>query len=336
MPLEMEELSDTSMHVAIVPQLLGFHPEDSLVVMAYRGQDPLVTIRMDLPEIGDTGNWLLPLQSWVQKQLKRESLHAILLAFHEAEKAAAAHTAIDEVSALLTAYNVPMSSSLLVAGDQWAQVSPEALERGLPAQGVVSPATRLAAQDKLPGVVHPSRNAALDTIGRDPDTCQELNQALDPFRTPPAPDQFLNLGARYAQTLSGSGPLGFAIACELLQDLAFYRVRDKVIVDLVRQLPTSLDLSSGSLWWLVRAAPDQYLAPIASVAAAVAYSRGDGVIVGGLLDRVFSVDPSYTLAELLNALYCSGTDPSAWTDGILSLSDQDLCGPGTTEEEKRP
>lgn len=50
--------------------------------------------------------------------------------------------------------------------------------------------------------------------------------------------------------------------------------------------------------WLMRIAPSGYVAPVATLFAAVAYERGDGALAQRALDRVESDDPEYAMLIL--------------------------------------
>lgn len=55
----------------------------------------------------------------------------------------------------------------------------------------------------------------------------------------------------------------------------------------------------GLLTTLARRAPDSRAAPICSLVAWVAYQQGDGALANVALDRVQSIDPQHTMAQLL-------------------------------------
>ena len=74
----------------------------------------------------------------------------------------------------------------------------------------------------------------------------------------------------------------------------------------------SLDLYFTAWRWLLRLAPEGYIAPVANLFAAVAYERGDGALAQRALDRADSDDPSYAMSKLLRQVFNSGWAPNSF------------------------
>jgi hypothetical protein len=64
---------------------------------------------------------------------------------------------------------------------------------------------------------------------------------------------------------------------------------------------------------LLVSAPPGFVAPIASVFAALAYERGDGELAHKALDRALADDSRYSLAILLRRVFSAGWPAQSFT-----------------------
>ena len=82
-------------------------------------------------------------------------------------------------------------------------------------------------------------------------------------------------------------------------------------------LGSHTDETADSYWamWrdLVRIAPRGFVAPIASVFAALAYERGEGALAQKALDRALADDEKYSLALLLRRVFTAGWPAQSFT-----------------------
>ena len=68
-----------------------------------------------------------------------------------------------------------------------------------------------------------------------------------------------------------------------------------------------------SMWMhLLRSAPPGFVAPVACLAAAIAYEHGDGALARAALDRAFVDSPTYSLALLLKRVFSAGWPPQSF------------------------
>jgi hypothetical protein len=63
---------------------------------------------------------------------------------------------------------------------------------------------------------------------------------------------------------------------------------------------------------LLRIAPEGYVAPVATIFAAIAYERGDGAIAHRALDRAEIDNPDYAMTGLLRQVFSSGWAPESF------------------------
>ena len=63
---------------------------------------------------------------------------------------------------------------------------------------------------------------------------------------------------------------------------------------------------------LLRMAPPKFVAPVASLFAAIAYENGEGALAHRALDRAIEDQPDYSLSRLLRRVFSSGWPPSGF------------------------
>ena len=56
-----------------------------------------------------------------------------------------------------------------------------------------------------------------------------------------------------------------------------------------------------------------YIAPVASLLAALSYEKGEGALAQRCLDRALADDPSYSLASLLRRVFSAGWPPESFS-----------------------
>jgi hypothetical protein len=67
------------------------------------------------------------------------------------------------------------------------------------------------------------------------------------------------------------------------------------------------------MWsYLIRIAPVGYVAPVATLVAAIAYEKGELGIADLALTRAFEDDPQYSLARLLHRVFAAGWPQQAF------------------------
>ena len=136
---------------------------------------------------------------------------------------------------------------------------------------------------------------------------------------------------RIESLLSSSSELDGLALAELITGLADVRVRDTILWEAARWSDDGVSRALDRIAVAVRAAPEGAVAPVATVAALLAWLGGDGARVLTCLDRVKSDDPRYSLALLLSASLEAGMKPEIWRDAMRALTRAD-CRYGTSPE----
>jgi hypothetical protein len=96
--------------------------------------------------------------------------------------------------------------------------------------------------------------------------------------------------------------------------LVLVRLRDLQVRDYAMGLTNdeNCELLSTMWHWLLRNAPKHYVAPIATLYAAISYEKGDGALAQRALDRAFEDDQTYPLAKLLRRVFAAGWPPESF------------------------
>jgi hypothetical protein len=151
---------------------------------------------------------------------------------------------------------------------------------------------------------------------------------LDRLLVPPGGDDRVP----HRPSRRGRGPLTVARAARALRGLADIRVRDTVLLRLVRAETAdrgAWDDAVEVLCQVVRMAPVGSAAPPATLLAIVAWMRGDGALANEALERSDEDDPGYRLAGLVRQVMANGIDPNVWRSAMAGLTESECRNPGS-------
>ncbi|POM22655.1 hypothetical protein BTM25_48590 [Actinomadura rubteroloni] len=312
-PLKIGDPRDA---IAAVPYLLGFHPADSLVCLAFGGPRTACAVRQDLPDVDEQTAPVLARNGFEQ---------AIVLGYGPPDRTDdAAHA----LAAALDRHGVKVIDILRVLGDRWwrlgcpdetccppsgrpidtraARVTAEAVYAGhvaladradlartiAPVTGQAAAAMRAAtrrAEDRLAALARgpsatgpPSTPTLLTAEGIPFVTC--LLERFRTDRTPPTDDD--------------TAWLGLLLTSLPVRDEAWKHANDAPADHLHLWCDTTR-----------RIAPHYTAAP-ASLLAYTAYLVGNGALANLALDRALTAAPSYSMAALLREIIALGVPPS--------------------------
>ncbi|MFU8851331.1 DUF4192 domain-containing protein [Micromonospora sp. SL1-18] len=306
--------------VAAVPYLLGFHPAESVVVVALRGRRVVFAARGDLPEPGADPR---PAARHLAQVVARQGTEsATVIGYGPAARVTGA---VDAVGEALNASGLLVLDALRVTDGRWwsylctepeccpldgTPYDPEASE--------VSAAAVFAGQVALPD------RAALTA---------QVSPLDGPVRvamrraTVRARRRMMDLIEESAETVLVGGRTVQSAGVAALRD-AFRRQRrgerlgdDRAawLTVLLTQLPVrdhAWERTDGrdtdiSLWTdvLRRAEPELIAAP-GSLLAFAAWRAGQGALAAVALERVLAAHPDYSLALLLDDMLRRGLPPS--------------------------
>ncbi len=299
--------------VALVPAVLGFHPEDSVVLLTF-GPPSGFHARVDLP-VGPEEQEAVVEVLVDAVRANRVSRAAVLLYTDDVEVARSQGALLLD---RLLDLDVAVIDVVRVDDHHWWPVLEEhAL--GTPYDLQTHPFT---AQHVFEGrVVHRDRAALADSlVGTDEDDSVEVALAATRSADVLAGElagsghEALVTEARWLQRrlrarLTDARPVEAHEAGRLLVLATFESLRDVARAEITR--PTSE--AHVELWReLVRRSPRDLLPGAAALLAFAAWQHGDGALAWCALDRCLEVDPDHSLAHLVADLLTRAVPPSSW------------------------
>lgn len=305
--------------VAIVPVVLGFHPQDSVVLLTFGAPGAAFHARVDLPlamsEQEEVADVLVGAVT-----ANRVGRVAVLLYTDDVEVAESQGRVL---LARLLEFHVEVIEVLRVDDGHW-HVVPEDGSAGTPYDLGVHPFT---AQGVFEGrMVHRDRDELADTlVGTDEEDAVAVALAATRFvdlMGSSAEDGFLQTEARWLQRfvrsrLACPGTIGPPDAGRLLVLASLVQTRDVAWAEITRA--TSGD--HVELWrGLVRRSPRHLLPGACSLLAFAAWQHGDGALAWCAIDRCLEVEPDYSMAHCVAQVLTGAVPPDVWEP----LRDDDL------------
>lgn len=318
--------------LALVPGLLGFHPEDSVVVITLGDATHRFHARVDLPSdpVG-----LEDLADYLTRVAHRNGVRSLAVVVYS-EDAGLAETLVHDLATRLLAVHVEVACAVRADGERWWCVDPQA-RRG-PGTPYDISAHPLMAQAVVEGtVVLGSRRELADSlVGTDPEETEEIERLADEvaLRMLQAADS--PVGARAARH-------HLVVEGRWVRHRVRRHLEDRVRLDasdvarLLVLVHLSLEVRDVAwaemthrnaalhvdLWRdVVRRAPVDLRAAPAALLGFAAWLSGNGALAWCAIDCAQESQPDYGLAALLTEALAGAVPPSAWRPlptGALSL-----------------
>jgi hypothetical protein len=298
--------------LAAVPHLMGFTPEDSMVVIGTEPPQARVklTLRYDLPDPPDP-DAAADLAAHAAAIFSEQGIITIVVVGY-----GPARLVTPIADALHTTLGLPLRNMLRVEGGRYWSYD-ESPSEGTPfdvaAELVDVEGTPLADRAELAARVAPlgitCESMRHATRQAEQHTAQLLAESADrgAARHMIAAEGLAEVGAMIARYQDGGG---FTTDDEIawitvaLRDL---RVRD----DAWARMDPAFKAQDVKLWTdVVRRAQPRYVAAPASLLAFVAWQSGNGALANVALDRALADDPRYSMALLLRQVITAGAPPS--------------------------
>ncbi|MFG2003278.1 DUF4192 domain-containing protein [Spirillospora sp. NPDC048911] len=299
--------------IATVPYLLGYHPTESLVVIAYDGPHDTCAMRIDLPRCDSRAA-----AEHVAARLSQNAFRqALLLGYGTPDEVTPAVATAWET---LTAHRLRVAEALRIhSGRWWSLTCVDDTCCPILGQPYDSSTTAIAAQATFSGhVALPDRAALARTLA----PLQGEPRTAMRAATDRAEQRFLSWtreGLTPAEIQSRLSASGLAILSALTphpadDDVAWLgvtltsmRVRDEAWI----RIDTHDPQRDIDFWRaILRRVEEPYAAAPACLLALAAYAAGDGGLANLALDRAQDADPAYSLAQLLRAVIEAGIPPS--------------------------
>jgi len=309
----------TSPHdlIAAIPFLIGYHPVDSLVVVSIKDECVGMAMRVDYPtDLPATAYDLLA------AHLQRDGATGALLVAYVPKSGSDGEAVLSDLTAALQRIQVKVEESLLIQDGRYRSTLCSDSECCPPA-GRDVPAidsSRIAMEHVLAGRAMPFANIEALTesiaslvIAEDEKWASQVGQ----FKVSEKSKDLTNLqrdGATAVIDLAGEFALGRGAEDLDLVARVIGRLSDIQVRDFALGSHTDEDIDNFFLMWrqLMRMAPAGYVAPIASLFAALAYESGDGALAHRALDRALADINGYSLALLLRRVFTAGWPPQSF------------------------
>ncbi len=309
----------TSPHdlLAAIPFLIGYHPENSLVLVALKDDTVGMALRVDMPTD-------IALESYdlLASHFQREAADAALVVAYVDSQTDPEPVLINTSAALLRA-GISIKESLIVSDGRYRSMLCHDSEccppLGSPIPDIDS--SRIAAEHVIAGHPMPFANVSglVQSIAALPTAMEERWQReVQTFWVESDSENLLDLqrdGATAVIDLAGEYTQGRGAEDRELTARVIGRISDIQVRDFALG---SHNAETADAYWqmwreLLLIAPRGFVAPIASIFAALAYERGEGALAHKALDRALADDDRYSLALLLRRVFTAGWPPQSFS-----------------------
>ena len=315
----------TSPHdlLAAIPFLIGYHPENSLVLVALKDDSVGMAMRVDMPtDIAPESYDLLA------SHFQREAADAALIVAYVDSQSDPEAVLINTSAALLRA-GISIKESLIVSDGRYRSMLCHDSEccspLGSPIPDIDS--SRIAAEHVIAGHPMPFANVSglVQSIAALPSAMEESWQSeVRTFWIESDSENLIDLqrdGATAVIDLAGEYVQGRGAEDRELVARVIGRISDIQVRDYA--LGSHNEETADAYWqmWreLLLIAPRGFVAPIASIFAALAYERGEGALAHKALDRALADDERYSLALLLRRVFTAGWPPQSFSAMLAEL-----------------
>jgi Domain of unknown function (DUF4192) len=301
--------------LATVPFLIGYAPQNSLVIVGLKDDEMSLAMRVDYPEDIDPDQ----IDS-LANHLVREASDGALLVAYLPENILDSESLLAPLREAIEMREIKVRECITVSGGKWRSSickDPECC----PPHGSDMPTlaeTRVAAEQVAQGkpLPFPNLEQMLESIKSESN--EEIKSFLKKIKN-------INYKADGVRVLQREGALAINdLAAEfaekkmsgdnLLIALVLKRLSDLQVRDYAMGIVNEENMETmWSMWrYLMKMAPEGYIAPVAELFSAVNYERGDGSMASKALDIAFKDQPNYPLAKLLKRVYAAGWPPHSF------------------------
>jgi len=309
----------TSPHdlLAAVPFMVGYHPKDSLVVMALVNSKVTMAMRVDFPESENMAS----VSATIAGHLTRESAEeAIVVGYLPSDELGT--DPLEITRSIISLQGISVKECIVVCNGRFRSNLCADLEC-CPPEGNLIPeildsrvtAEQVAAGNPLPYLDLDEMKQSIAALTLDKELVREISSIneIDYAGDDVTTLQRDGANAINEMAISFSKEQRFpnkALIAQVLVRLLDLQVRDYA-------MGMTTEETSDQLWdmwrYLLRLAPQGYVAPVAVIFATMSYERGDGALAQRALDRAMADSPGYQMAKLLRRTFAAGWPPSAFT-----------------------
>jgi len=328
-----------------LPYLLGFTPQESLVIVWIGRRRLLLTQRLDLAgALVDPVGWRTAIWEHAVARSADEVIAVLVTEDLDPEAIASDFTERAAVA------GVGVRDVIVTGAGRWRSLlcqdpaccPPE----GRPVDQ--STASALAAEFTIRGIAPmPDRSALVRELAEDSERTASMRPLVEAAlaRIPSSRrpheawrdatiDHLMRcLGLVRAPRASEATALSHDDCAEVMSALEDIRVRDTLLWECARTEQADLDRAMGHLVACLRSAPAGHVAPIATACAVVAWLLGDGARATIAVERALLDRPGYTLAVLVLQSLRAGLPPASWREAMGSVA-RDECRHGLSSDRR--
>ena len=304
----------TSPHdlLSAIPFVVGFKPDDSIILISVKEDSVSMAMRIDFPPSLDDDQIEL-----LMSHLKRDKADAVLAVFYLPLITSEKSLVIDLISNAIESRGMQLRESLVVANQRWRSLLCSD-ETCCPVEGSPLPdiqRSRIAVEQVALGKPLPFENmdelvASISALPEDEDLLEYI-EAIPPIAYERDPRPLQREGAEAVIDFMADFQAEGLCRDKKLIALVLVRLLDLQVRDFALGSVTEETMTCYfNAWrWLMRIAPVGYVAPVATLFSAVAYERGDGALAQRALDRAESDNPDYAMLTLFRKVFSRAWSP---------------------------
>ncbi|MBA3530017.1 MAG: DUF4192 domain-containing protein, partial [Propionibacteriaceae bacterium] len=294
--------------LGLVPYLLGFCPQESLVVLLIRDSAVLLTARVDIPPVEAT----VPLIEQFAGLAERHKASGMVL-FAYSEDAASARELVEGLVAGLERHG--LLDALYVAADRWWSLMCD--QACCPAEGTPYDLSThpMAAEAVFAGLTAAPGRSAVEALVSGP-PADDLDRLVEVSRQVSA--ELVDLGLAERQELMAAAVRGALVHPQPLSDADCARfamlAADVQVRDVAWALISRADADRHvHLWGQVVARTIAPFEPaVLCLLGMAAWISGNGALQNCCADRAARIDPTYSMTGLLEEINQRALPPSFW------------------------
>lgn len=298
--------------VSAVPFLIGYHPTNSLVVISVKDDALEMAMRIDMPtneQPAPAGAFDLLASHLVKDNAKgalliaysddRENNKAVLWQLHEAV------LKTDVVIREMLEVSDGKFRSLLCSDESCCPADGNELPEF---ESSVITAEQVAQGKVLPfaNVADMSASLASNELATETEFVELVKSLHDklvpPFGSGARQREGANALCEWKAQLEAGQTIPKELKALVIASLQDIQVRDYAL----GLFDDDAEMAKSGYCDLMKSAPVDFVAPLASLASAYAYENGEGALAHRLLDRAIEENPEYSLARLLRRVFSSG------------------------------
>lgn len=304
-------VSGPSEILQVIPYLLGFHPERSVVLVAMRGKTVVVSVRYDLAAPPDMA------ESFCHSASKAGATRALLVIYDASvDGNPLAHAEyVGALGELLEKYDLAEVDALAVGDGRWWSYRCTN-QRCCPPEGTkLEVAGAVAAGAVVEGLVALPGRADLEAeLAPDEERIADVRAALlelgeeedDRPDNVVRAEEWAAVRRFVAAARRGAGAPTPEQAARVLWALMDISVRDATLGFLTSRPEPKVEAAWRDL---VRVAPPIWRAPVATIYAFWCFAAGSGARCNVGIQAALSANPAYSMANLLDEAVLRGINP---------------------------